>query len=422
MYKAFLSGKIFFLILILSSCDRKEEFILKDQGIKTLYVANWLGEEKSMNRLNKVFMEKYPHIKIVTTGKKGKDYDKDLLFTLRAGIAPDIIYLRSYDQGKVVYDTGFIEPLNDIVPLLKEFPQGAKNAWSDEDGAVYAVPSMGVIHGIFYNKQILKDHGLEPPRDWNGFIELCRELKDTGEGVISFGSRDSWYLYEVFYSALAPNFYGGEQSRQKLINREIFMNDPAFVNSFEALKELTPFFPENYQELGYDDMRSRFARGEAALYVGGSWDLKFMKAQGMDISQAGFFPPPPVHAGDSHHLSFHVDYGVALNRVSRYPEEARLYIQWVATESYARDKMSVFPGFYSYTPGHYTFEESVVQEIADSITGSLPTVRTLWENFSREEPTGYELLSNAVQGLYNWDLSGEEAAELVHKGLDWYYR
>lgn len=411
------------LLITLTSCSRKQiEVKDEEQETPTLIVTNWLELPERMTVINNAFMKKYPDIKVKYVEYKNDQYDNQMKFNLKAGIAPDIIYLRSYDTGMALDDTGYLQKLDDLLPELKKFPSAPIKAWTNREGDIYAVPSLGVVHGIYYNKRIFKKYQLTPPEDWNSFIRICKVLKSNGELPFAFGTLDNWVLYEVLFSGLGANFYGGEQSRQKVLNKKMFMNDKKFVNTFSKLSELIDFFPVNYKNIGYSKMREMFANEEGVMYIGGSWDISTFQDIAKDINSIGFFAPPVEKKGDQLQYCFHVDIGVAMNRVTRYPEATKKYIKWVASNEYAQIAMDQFPGFFSYTPGKYNLKNSLAKEMESFISESEPTVRTLWEGLSSDTPTGNDLLGEAVKGLLNREMSPIEASEYVHNGLNWYYK
>lgn len=402
--------------------SRKQLDAEKESEVKTITVTNWHYNHEVMEVLHKEFMKKYPHIRVLYKYIENVEYDETVISQLKNGEAPDIIYLRSFAGGREFFDTGKIAKLDELLPQLKTFSSTARGAWETEDGSLYAVPSAGVIHGVFYHKDIFIKHGLSPPETWEEFIAVCNKLKEEGENVFALGTKDYWFLNEVLFSGLGANFYGGEESRIKLINRTMYMKDPLFIEAFKKMKELEPYLPENYEDLGYSETREMFIEKKAAMYIGGSWDIWYMERKSVVPDSVGFFGPPVENKGDRTQLCFHMDYAIGLNSESRNREEAELYMEWVVSQEYAQLMMELSSGFFSFTPGNYSSENSVVSDMLQVIAESDFTIRTLWEKFSDSKPSGNELLGEAMINLYNEDYSPQEAAEYVHRGLQWYYK
>lgn len=391
-------------------------------GKVKLVFTSWRTEDiERMDRINEAFTEKYPHIEIVFQPVKNTEYPAQLKQSLAAGVGADIIYLKSYDTGYDAYKTGALLDLSDEnVPGLDSFSDTAKAAWSTPEGVVYGVPSAGVVHGVYYRKSIFEKYGIEIPVTWDEFIAACKKIKDGGDTVFAQGTKDNWMLYEVIFSGLGANFYGGEDSRQKLLNREIRMTDPKFVKAFEKIKELQEFFPKNYQGLDYSTMQQMFGTGNAAMFIGGSWEIGIFEDLG-GLDDIGYFAPPVEKAGDKLQYCFHVDAGIGVNKDSKHLEEAILYLNWLASPEFAQLFMDETPGFFSYTPGMYELKNDLAREMESYVSDSVPTVRTLWEKFDAGTPSGYSLISEGIQAMYSDVMTPKEVAESIDKGLSWYY-
>ncbi len=61
----------------------------------------------------------------------------------------------------------------------------------------------------------------------------------------------------------------------------------------------------------------------------------------------GAFPPPVKNAGDACCISDHNDIGVGLNAKSTHPEEAKKFLDWVASPEFADIYANALPGFFS---------------------------------------------------------------------------
>ena len=258
----------------------------------TIIVTSWRTEDiERMNRIHEVFMDANPDINVEFQPIKDTEYDAQLKSSLETGVASDVMFLRSFDPGRQIWDTGKLMPLGDIVPNLDEFPSSARGAWSTDDGVVYGVPFVGVTHGVYYQKAIFDEYGLEAPTTWDEFIDVCETLEENGETVFAQGTKEGWPLYEVIFSGLGANFYGGEEARQALMAGELRLTDPQFVRAFEMLDELQRFFPEGYQGIDYVSMQQMFGTGQAAMFIGGSWELGIFEDLGSSQEDIGWFPP-----------------------------------------------------------------------------------------------------------------------------------
>ena len=385
-----------------------------------LIFTSWRNDDiDMMGRVLSVYNDAHPGVTVDFQPITDSEYDAQLISGLQTGTGADIIYLRSFSSGRAVYDGGFLKVLNDDVPALADFPSAAKVAWSTEDGQLYGVPIFGVTHGVYYHKAIFEKYGLTEPETWDEFLALCQTLKDKGENVIAQGAMDEWTLYEVVFSGLGANFYGGEKSRQALMAGEMKLTDEPFVNAFKAIDQLQPFLPMGYEALDYVSMQQLFAADQAAMFIGGSWEIGVF--EGLGIEDLGWFAPPVPNKGDQLSYCFHVDAGVGVNKNSKNLDAAVEFIKWTATADFAQLMMIEVPGFFAYLPGDFVLKNELAKEMIAAAQGADITIRTTWEKLSDQEPGGNFLMNQALIKMLTDEFTPEEAAKFVQDGLATWY-
>jgi raffinose/stachyose/melibiose transport system substrate-binding protein len=342
--------------------------------------------------------------------------------SLETGVGADIVMLRSYDGGRQIYDGGYLVELNDILPDMSDtFTANSIQTWATEDGVIYGVPYFGSITGVWYNVDIFNEYGLEEPETWDEFIEVCEALDQAGETVFASGTNDQWVNTETLLCDLGPNFYGGESTRQKLMNKEIRYTDQRFIDAYNKMYELVEFFPKGFQGIDYVTMQQMFLNEQAAMFVGGSWELGIIRDAGVNV---GWFPPPVAKKGNPLHYAFYADLALGINKDTEHMEEAIEFIKWVATPDHAKLLANALPGMFPTLKIPYNIDDPVALEIISSTQQPhvVTTGQLMWEKLSREEPSGETLQNEAVQRFLNGSMSAKEAVEYVQRGLDtWYY-
>lgn len=403
-------------------------FILGSAGCKkstdpvTLTLTSWRTEDVAqMNRINALFTKTHPNITINFQPYEATAYDDITSGDLANGAGADIIFLRSYDKGRALYDGGYLSDLTDVIPNLASYSPVPVKAWSTEDGITYGVPSAGVTHGIYYQKSLFEEYNIREPVTWDEFIAACEKLLLGGETVLAQGAQDAWTLNFVVFSGLTANFYGGEVARQALMAKEMKLTDPNFIEAFQKVQSLQKYLPEGYKTLGYEDSRELFGSGKAAMFIGGSWEISVFESLGSGSSRIGWFAPPVKKAGDKLQYCFHVDAGIGLNKKCKHSEEAIEYIKWVAGSEYAQNIMDEIPGFFSYTPGTLILSNPLAQEMFDAASTASLTVRLMSEKLNAESPTGDALMDSALKGLMTGTYTPETAAAYVQDQLDTWY-
>jgi len=399
----------------------EEEAPAEEEQVTLTYTSLRTEDVDRVNRINSVFMEQHPNIVIDFEPVKNTEYDAYLKTSLETGTGADIVLLRSYDGGRQIYDGGYLLELNDVIPNFDEFTENSIGAWQTEDGVRYGVPYFGSITGVWYNKSIFADYGLEPPDTWEELKSVAQTLEDNGEVAFASGTSDQWVLTETYYCDLGPNFYGGEPTRQALINKEIKFTEPLFVEAFDKLYELVSYFPDGYEAIDYVTMQQMFLNEQAAMYIAGSWELGIILDAGID---AGWFAPPVEEEGDTLHYPFYADLALGINKDSPHVEEAIEYLKWVASAEHASLLADELPGMYPPMTIEFAISNELSQEIIDIAKQEnvITTGQLMWEKLSAQEPSGETLFNEACQMFFNGKITSQEAVEHVQKGLDtWYY-
>src|SRR5207253_16446 len=128
------------------------------------------------------------------------------------------------------------------------------------------------------------------------------------------------------------------------LNGERCFNDQHVVDAFQAMADLAPFLPDGQEALKYADQQQLFLQGEAAMWLGGSWDVGFFEAQNPDFEWSVFAVPAPE--GQDRYVTFHLDAGMGLNKASEHKEEAKVFLQWLTTPEFAEKFANNLPGFF----------------------------------------------------------------------------
>lgn len=389
----------------------------------TLTLTSWKTEDVGpMNYLNSLFTLTHRKIYVDFQPFEATAYDKITAENLAKGKAADIIFLRSFDKGRALYDKGYLLDLTDVIPNLSSYEIVPLKAWSTEDGVTYGVPSAGVTQGIYYRKSIFEKYSLREPATWDEFIAVCETLLLGGETVIAQGAFDTWTLNYIVFSGLGANFYGGEAARQALMAGDIKLTDPNFIDAFKAVNSLRKYLPEGFETLDYENMLQLFGSGKAAMFIGGSWEISVFTRMGLNSSTIGWFAPPVRKAGDILRYCFHADAGIGVNKKSRHKDEAIEYIKWVSGTGYATPFMDEHTGFFTYTPAILYLNNPLAQKMFNAAAGADLTVRLMSEKLNAGTPTGDSLMGIALNGMMTGRYTPETAAAYVQEQLDTWFR
>jgi arabinogalactan oligomer/maltooligosaccharide transport system substrate-binding protein len=187
--------------------------------------------------------------------------------------------------GYVVDLTG-TELATDTADFL-ETPLGS----TKYDGKSYGVPQVTDSLALFYNKKLLADAGVTPPKTWDELKTAAAKL--GGEKTI-FINNDAYYAL--------PFIYGGGGDLVDADTKKIVVNSAENVKALETAKGLldakaasTALDPAN----SYNNMQAAFTSGEVAMVINGPWSVAdYLKGAAFtDAANLGIAPVPGDTAG-----------------------------------------------------------------------------------------------------------------------------
>ncbi len=247
-----------------------------------------------------------PNVTINITILANDQFKPRLATLMQAGDPPDLF--QSWGGG-VLWQFADAGLVRNIAPELEgewkdSFSAQAALELYGQNGEYYGVPySWGAV-GIFYNKALFAEAGLDPenpPQTWTELLEAVQTLKDAGITPISLGGLEKWPGH-FWWGYLAVRL-GGQDAFLAAYNRDGSFADEPFVQAGEYLEQLVALdpFPEGFMGLGYSDQASVMGNGEAAMELMGQWSPAVQagsSASGEGIGDdLAWFPFPAVEGG-----------------------------------------------------------------------------------------------------------------------------
>ena len=262
---------------------------------------------------------------------------------------------------------------------MDNFPDVAKAAWSTDDGkTTFCVPMASVIHGFIYNEDAFKKIGAKPPKTMAEFHEILDKLKKDGTYTpIDMGTADQWEAATMGFQNIGPDYWKGETGRLALIAGKEKFTDPQYVAVFKELASWAPYMGNGFQAQKYPDSQNLFSLGKAAIYPAGSWDIStFRKDAQFPI---GAFPPP-LPAGDTEcYISDHTDIGMGVNSASKNKEDAKKFLEWLATPEFAELYANALPGFFPLSKAPVTIKDPLAAEMVGWRKDCKSTIRNSYQ-------------------------------------------
>jgi raffinose/stachyose/melibiose transport system substrate-binding protein len=375
---------------------------------------SWRTEDKwAYDRMIRAFEQKNPGIKVEFTPFRQVEYNTIISSALTAGRGPDIIHMRAYGGLETFSAPGFLAPLTlEQVPELRRFPlQTMVGAKGRKDGKIYGVPFATQTLVIFYNKKIFAQHNLALPRSWDEFLALLKTLKDKGVTPLANGAKEGWTL-EVLSGVIAPNFYGGTTFFEAVTRGQTNFRDSTYTSALARLLELRPYMPQGFMGVDYATMQQLFLNEQAAMFIGGSWEIGFFKAQNKNLD-FGVFAAPPQRAGDVPWVSSFADGNYSINAKTPNMDAALKFIRFTATTEFGQMFTDLLAQA-SPVPG-VTIKDPNLQSVQAMNRKATPYIMLV--GFRWQAPTGSTLLQNALQAMMAGTMTPAQVGDEVTRGL-----
>lgn len=349
------------------------------------------------------------------------NYDSILDLQLSRGEGPDLLYVRPFStNGNVIR---YLMPLNDVLPLEQNYDETKLTPWTNsESGLYYAAPFVGVVQGVYYNKDIFDKYFLEVPTTWEGFKITASALTFADENLIPIANALNQREDSEMFMSLAANFLGGPDGRERFMETDgtgLCYDDERVVDTFRAIEELKPYLPGNAAVINSQTSKELFLSGQAAMLFGGSWDLQKISDEAKfewDI----FAVPAPFLSRT--YVIFQPDIGIGINNTTAHPEEAKLFLEWLMTRDAINLASQKLTGFYPLSKTEATRTSGPDDAKFLRLVNDYPAdIRWMYTEISNKTPSALEIIREDLYRMMALNLSPEQAAAHLQEGLgEWY--
>jgi raffinose/stachyose/melibiose transport system substrate-binding protein len=389
----------------------------------SLKIETWRNDDADIwnSKIIPAFNKHYPDIKLEFSATAPKEYDAALGARLTGGTAGDLIACRPFDKSLDLYNKKNIEGLNDLKGM-SNFSDVAKAAWSTDDGkTTFCVPIASVIHGFIYNKDALKKVGAEVPKTMQEFHDLLDKLKKDGTYTpIVLGTADQWEAATMGFQNIGPDYWNGEAGRAALIAGKEKFTDPQYVAVLKELASWAPYMGNGYQAQTYPDSQNLFSLGKGAIYPAGSWDISTFR--GTAKFPMGAFPPPLPAGEKDCYISDHTDIAMGLNAASKNKDDAKKFLEWLATPEFATLYANALPGFFPLSKDAVKVDDDLAATMVGWRKDCKSTIRNSYQILSRGTPNLENELWNVSAQVINGALTPDAGAAQLQGGLDKWYK
>lgn len=252
------------------------------------------------------YMAEHPNVTINITVMENEAFKAALQTNIQSGDIPDLF--QSWGGGGLrdQVAAGIVRDISaEAAPFLGDLGPAAVGLYQVE-GKQYGVPFDAGMVGIWYNRDLFAQAGVEPPATWEELLTAVQTLKDAGITPIAVGAGDKWPAH-FWYSYLMVRECGADEmtamAADNNFSRDCVIEAGRKVSDLVALDP----FQEGFLGAGWDapDGESgTMASQGAAMDLMGQWAPGAFRAQAGITDAAtpleweiGWFPFPSVDGG-----------------------------------------------------------------------------------------------------------------------------
>lgn len=203
------------------------------------------------------------------------EFKKLLSIGVAEGKLPDVVLIDNPDMRKYV-ELGIFEDITEHVEqeydLAEFYPEVISSV--RYGGRYYGMPFCCNNVGLIYNKDMFREAGIKPPKDWDEFLQAA-EIMTADE---RYGFAMSAIIEEQSSFQLVPWILStGEQMDE--------LGGSGTVKALELIQELVErgYMSKDCINYSQVDVARKFAAGQCAMMENGPWALPLVEQAGIDF-------------------------------------------------------------------------------------------------------------------------------------------
>lgn len=242
--------------------------------------------KKSVERFNEVYDGVYfADIEFIPRNDSGGGYSDKVNASVMSGGLPDVLTVDGPNVSAYA--------ANGIIQPLAEIPEEEKAVYLESiidqgtyDGKLYALGVLESSVGMYYNKDILEEAGIEVPDadhpwTWSEFLEILEQLKPIMAEKNGYALDMTFPVGEASIYYYAPFVWsnGGDMVSDDGLTVDGYFNSDANVETMEYFKTIV--------DNGYmsaTPIEFLFESGRAAFKFDGAWEVNTIYTSYPDIN------------------------------------------------------------------------------------------------------------------------------------------
>lgn len=240
----------------------------------------------AVDRFNQAFDGKYfADIEFVPRNDSGGGYSDKINASVMSGMLPDVLTVDGPNIAAYAA-SGIIQPLAELTDEERSTYLESILEQGTYDGQLYALGVMESSVGLYYNKDILAQAGIEVPTadnpwTWSEFMDILEELKPMMEELGGYPLDMTFPVGETSIYYYAPFVWsnGGDMVSEDGMTVDGIFNSPENVETMQLFRSIVQ---NGYMSQAPID--KLFESGRAAFKFDGAWEVNTVYTSYPDLN------------------------------------------------------------------------------------------------------------------------------------------
>ncbi len=288
-----------------------------DSDDSTLTIWHYESDESAMGKAwakaIEIFEAEHPDVTVEVEHQTFEQIQKNAKIVLTGDDVPDVM---EYNKGNATAGQlaaqGLLTPLTDVAEekgWAEKLPGSLQTtAKYDEAGLMgsgdwYGVPNYGEFVGLYYNKKMFADAGVEVPTTLADLETAMQTFKDAGTTPLAEAGAE-YPLGQLWYELVLANADRDFVDAFQLFSEDVDFHGPEMTAATEKLDQWVKagYVAGDSAGLTAEDMGVSFINGTYPMMVSGSWWFGRLAEEVKDDWGQVNFPGNTLHPGSSGNL------------------------------------------------------------------------------------------------------------------------
>ncbi len=382
------------------------------------FLHKWPQEERKVyfDEVIAAFEAEHPNVKIESEAAGDEPIKDKLRILMGSDDQPDIFFSWSGEFAKKFIRSGNALDLTEFIdadPAYKDSIMEAGFEPYSQDGKIYGVPFR--IDGKFfvYNKKMFADNGLEAPKTWDEFLNVCETLKSNGITPISLGNIHPWAGCH-WITGLNQKMVPDDVRATDYLAESGEYTDAGYVKALDMFKELNDkgYFNMGVNSTEHNMSNEMFYAGQSAMTYIEIVEFSEVKEK-MGDDGWGFFVMPATDGPGTQSFIVGAPDGFMVSAKTKQPELAVEFLKFL-TNAENSAKMVEMLGWPSTTKGAVNDSNSDPMLVAGMEAITDATGMALWLDTDINIKIS-DVYLPGIQELFNDDITSEELMKRVQE-------